>query len=431
MLQYTWLILLLLAVAFFLRVDFIFYIVYVFVGVLLWSRFYTPRAMRRLMAGREYNKRAFLGEVVPVKLTLHNNHRLRIPWVQFDESVPPELRLEEAVHQAITLGGRQTFQTSYHVRGSQRGYYQLGPLRLSSGDLFGLATPYLGYLAADFLTIYPRIVPLTHLGLPSRLPFGTIASRQRLFEDPARPMGVRDFRSGDSLRQINWKVSGHARRLMVKTFEPAISLETVVLLNLHAGDYQRNERAYTVEWAVVVAASLVSHLVNQRQAVGLITNGVDPLRHQGATDFDETSGRLLYRRKQSAEQSAGKEEGGSAVAWMPPPILPRNGRSHLMKILEQLARIETDHTVPLDAWASAACVNLGWGVTILAITARGDETTCNTLHRLVRAGFNPILFTIEPDYNFGYVRERARRLGFQAYKVSGMRDLDRWRQPTL
>lgn len=431
MLQYTWLLLFLLAVAFLLQVDFVFYILYVFVGILLWSRFYTPRAMRRLMAGRDYNKRAFLGEVVPVTLTLYNNHRLRIPWVQFDESVPPELRLEEAVHQAITLGGRQTFQTTYHVRGSQRGYYQLGPLRLSSGDLFGLATPYLGYLAADFLTIYPRIVPLTHLGLPSRLPFGTIASRQRLFEDPARPMGVRDFRSGDSLRQINWKVSGHARRLMVKTFEPAISLETVVLLNLHAGDYQRNERAYTVEWAIVVAASLVSHLVNQRQAVGLITNGVDPLRHQGQTDFDETSGRLLYRRAQSADKSGGKGEKESAVAWMPPPILPRNGRSHLMKILEQLARIETDHTIPLDAWASAACVNLGWGVTILVITAQGNETTCNTLHRLVRAGFNPILFAVEADYNFGYVRERARRLGFQAYKVSGMRDLDRWRQPTL
>jgi hypothetical protein len=101
-----------------------------------------------------------------------------------------------------------------------------------------------------------------------------------------------------------------------------------------------------------------------------------------------------------------------------------------MKILEQLARIEIHHTTSFTGWASAACVNLAWGVTVLAITARGDEATCNTLHRLVRAGFNPILFAVEPDYNFGIVRERARRLGFRAYKVSGQRDLDRWRQPT-
>jgi len=424
MTPYTWLLLLLLAVAFFLQVDFIFYILYVFMGVLLWSRWQTPRAMRRLLAGRDYNRRAFLGETVAVKLTLYNNSRLSIPWVQLDESVPAELRIEEAVHQAITLHGRQTLQVTYHVRGLQRGYYQLGPLRLSSGDLFGLAAPYLGYLAADFLTIYPRIIALAQLGLPARLPFGTVASRQRLFADPARPMGVRDFRHGDSLRQMNWKVSAHSRRLMVKTFEPAISLETTLLLNLHNEDYERHNRAYTVEWAIVVAASLASHLVNQRQPVGLITNGADPLRTQAEQlNFDETSGRLLHRRHRA------RTEAESAVPWIPPPIPPRNGRSQLMKILEQLARIESDHSTSFAAWATAACVNLGWGATIMAITARGDEATCNTLHHLARAGFNPILLTVEPDYNFGAVRERARRLGFQAHKVSGPRDLDRWRQP--
>jgi uncharacterized protein (DUF58 family) len=431
MAQYTWLLLILLAIAFFLQVDFIFYILYVLVGVLLWSRFYTPRAMRRLMAGRDYNRRAFLGEIIPVKLTIHNHGRLTIPWVQFDESVPPELRLGESVHQVVMLRGRQTYQVTYHVRGSQRGYYRLGPLRLSGGDLFGLSAAYLGYLAADYLTIYPRIIPLTQLGLPSRLPFGTVASRQRLFEDPARPMGVRDFRHGDSLRQMNWKVSAHARQLVVKTFEPAISLETVILLNLHDEDYERSDRVYTVEWAIVVAASLASHLVNRRQAVGLITNGADPLRTHALPDqsekpdFDQTSGRLLHRRNHS------KDAGEPAGRWIPPAIPPRNGRSHLMKILEQLARIETDHTISFATWATAACVNLGWGVTILAITARGDEPTCNTLHRLIRAGFNPILLATEPDYNFDAVRERARRLGFRAYKVSAMRDLDRWRQPGI
>jgi uncharacterized protein (DUF58 family) len=427
MLPYVWLLLILLAIAFLLRVDFVFYILYVLAGIFLWSRFYTPRAMRRLMAGRDFTRRAFLGETVTVKLTLYNNNRLSVPWLQFDESVPPELRLEGPVHQAVSLRGRQTFQAAYHVRGLQRGYYRLGPLRLSSGDLFGLSQPYLGYLAADYLTIYPRIVPLTQLGLPSRLPFGSVTSRQRLFADPARPMGVRDFRTGDSLRQINWKASAHTRQLLVKSYEPAISLESVLLLNLHDGDYERHNRGYTAEWAIVVAASLASHLVNQRQAIGLLSNGADPLRAAGAkgSEFDDTSGRLLYRRNRAESTPV------SAANWMPQAIPARNGRSHLMKILEQLARIELDHTIPLATWATTACVNLGWGVTILAISPRGDEATCNTLHRLARAGFNPILIAVEADYNFGVVRDRARHLGFQAYKVAGMADLDRWRQQAL
>lgn len=419
--QYLWLLALLLAIAFFLRVDFIYYILYVLIGVFLWSRWQTSRAMRGVTVSRNYAKRAFLGETVEVTLELQNRHRLPIPWLQFHESIPTELRLEENVQKAIYLGGRQTERYSYHVKGVQRGYYRLGPLRLSSGDLFGLSQSQRGFLPADYLTVYPRIIPLTQLGLPSRLPFGTLASAQRLFEDPARPMGVRDFRSGDSLRQINWKSSAHTQTLLVRTFQPAISLETTILLDLHSGSYERRDRIYLAEWAIVIAASLAAHLTNERQPVGLISNGIDPLRLQEeAREFDDATGRL---------QS--KVENADLKRYMPAAIPPRGGRAHLMKILEQLARLETKETVDFQTWAPTACIHLSWGVTILAITGQGNETICNSLHRLLRSGFNPILIAVEPDANFSTVRERARQLGFQAYNISSPRKLDVWRRPHM
>lgn len=419
--EYLWLLLLLFAVAFLLRVDFVYYILYVLIGIFAWSRWYTPRAMSKLMAARTYRRRAFLGETVDVTLTLHNESRLALPWVQFHESVPPELRIEENVQQVVTLRGRQTVQHTYHVKGQQRGYYRLGPLRLSAGDLFGLARTRHGYLAPDYLTVYPRIITLSHLGLPSRLPFGTIVSRRRLFEDPARPMGVREFRSGDSLRQINWKSSAHTNSLLVRTFQPAISLETVLLLDINSSAYERRDRHNSVEWAIVVAASLSAHLVEQRQAVGLQTNGVDPLRLQeDLREYDEVTGRLLFK------WSAADRE---VRQYMPAPIPARPGRAHLMKLLEQLARLESNETIALRDWAPTAGLGLSWGVTLLVITAQGDESTCNCLHRLVRNGYNPILIAVEPDANFSRVRERARRLGFQAFNVRGPRDLDIWRRP--
>jgi hypothetical protein len=426
MIQFAGLIIALLAVAFLLRIDFVYYIVYVCLGVYAASRFLTPRGLRGLLAGREFAPNAFLGETVAVTLRLHNQKRLPTPWLEFNESIPPELRHGQAMHQVVGLKGREQVSFTYQVQAAQRGYYRLGPLRLSTGDLFGFAARQRGLLAADYLTVYPRIIPLTQLGLPSRLPFGTIASTQRLFEDPARPMGVRDYRSGDSLRQINWKVSAHTRDLVVKTFQPAISLETAVLLNLHRDDYEARDWRTTTEWAIVTAASLAAHLINQRQPVGLITNGVDPLLGAGAAegpDFDEVSGRLLRRAAPDGAARAG------ALTDVPPPILPRNGRAHLMKVLERLARIEVERTAPFAQWATSACIHLSWGVTILAITAFGDEATCQALHRLLRAGFNPILIAVEPDYNFNLVRERARGLGFRAYNVARLRDLDPWRRP--
>jgi hypothetical protein len=421
MAYFRWLILILLGVAFLLRVDFIFYILYVAAGIFAWSRWSTARALQKIEASRDYRRRAFLGESVEVKLTLTNTSRLAVPWVQFHESIPPELRLDASVQQVTTLRGRQSLSFTYHVKGLQRGFYRLGPLRLTSGDLFGLTKPRIGTLRPDFLTIYPRIIPLSHLGLPSRLPFGTIASRQRLFEDPARPMGVREFRSGDSLRQMNWKASAHTQKLLVRTFAPAISLETAILLDLHAVAYERRNRYDAIEWAIVTAASLASHLINQRQAVGLFTNGVDPLRLQEESRvFDETTGRLLFETAAAS---------GSLVPFIAPALEPRTGRQNLMKLLELLARLTSRDTTPFSEWAPAACVNLNWGVTVVAITAQGDSQTCNTLHHLARSGFNPILVAIEPNANFGQVRERARRLGFQAFNINDRRDMAQWQSP--
>ena len=114
---------------------------------------------------------------------------------------------------------------------------------------------------------------------------------------------------------------------------------------------------------------------------------------------------------------------------MPTTIPPGDGRPHLMKVLEQLARLDTRDTIPLHEWAARAGVRLSWGVTILAITGQGDELRCNALHRLARAGFNPILVAVEPDANFALGRERARRLGFRAYNLTTRADLDRWQRP--
>lgn len=402
--------LILVAVAILCRVDFVFYILYVGLGIYAWSKLVTPRLLQGIHIWREYNEYAFLNEPVTVQVRFRNEKWWSVPWLEASESVPPSLHTGLSLQEAFSLRGRAEHQFLYTVRSNRRGYYQLGPLQVQAGDLFGF-TNHNWFFVPHYLTVYPRIIPLHRLKLPSRLPFGTVASRQRLFEDPARPQGIRSYRSGDSQRQIHWKASAHVGNLVVKTYEPAISLETAILLNLDRDAYNRQARSTTVEWAIEVAASLAVHLVEQRQAVGLMTNGFDPLRPQNKADapqFDSESGRLLF-----AENASGRMS----------PIPPRPGREHLMKVLEHLARVEASPTIPFAEWLPSATIGLSWGVTLLTITPHGDLATCNALHRLVRAGFNPVLLVVEPDLQFPQVRERARQLGFTAYHVLETSDL--------
>jgi uncharacterized protein (DUF58 family) len=210
---------------------------------------------------------------------------------------------------------------------------------------------------------------------------------------------------------------------VVKTLQPAIALDTAILLNLDLDDYDRQARYREPEWAIEVAASLAAHLISRQQAVGLSTTGVDPLLQRADTGeartFDEATGRLLL---------APDKGNGDAAAALPGPIPLRRGKAHLMKLLEVLARIEAARTISFLDWIPGACLQLGWGTTVLAITPVGDEKTCQSLNRLVRAGLNPVLILTTPTHRFGEIRERARRLGFSAFHVTEGKGLDLWRQ---
>ncbi|MCB9133017.1 MAG: DUF58 domain-containing protein [Anaerolineales bacterium] len=392
--DFLYLLIALLALALLLRLNFVYYIVYVVGGIWLLARWATPRSLAALRVRRQFVDHAFLGERIPVVLEVSNPSWFPIPWLRLTETMPLDLAASEQFNRVYSLRPREKVTIDYELHCTRRGYYPLGPLRLVVGDLFGFSDADGRDGAQQFLTVYPRIIPLVRLGLPSRLPHGTLPASRRIFEDPARLRGVREYQPGDNLRRIHWKASAHSDALLVKQFSPAISLESMVLLNLNTQDYHRQRIYSASEWAIVVAASVATYLESMRQAVGLATNGRDPL-------IADNSQQLTL-------------------------IPPRPGRLHLMKQLEVLARVEVAESAqPFMDWAQRSAVSLAWGTTVLAITPLADEAVCQGFHRLTRAGMNVVLLVTEPYANFGVVRERARRLGLRAYQTATEDDLTR------
>jgi len=387
--------LIMLLIAVMLRLDFIFYLIYVMAGVYIMARWWPARSMKHIRVRRLFNDHAFLGETVPMDLEIENTGWLPVPWLRVDETGPLNLLVGNPVHQVISLKPRETAHLHYDFVGRQRGYYEIGPARLSMGDLFGFAEVNVMVEQRDYLTVYPRVIPLAKVDLISRSPHGTIRSRQPIFQDPDRVIGVREYMPGDQFRSINWKSSARAQKLLVRKVEPAVSLSSMVVLDLDRDAYNFQMRQIYSEWAIVVAASLAHYLTEQRQAVGLASNGRDSVSH--------------------------------TAQWS---IAPRPGRAHLMKLLEWLARVEMIETISLPEWLPTIVHDLPWGTVVIVVTPTGDEVTCKALHRLQRAGLSPVLVVTEPHGQFGVVRERARRLGFPAYLIANERDLAPWQTRT-
>jgi uncharacterized protein (DUF58 family) len=378
----------------FMRQDFLLTLAYILIGAFLASRAWGRRAMRSVAYARTFPSRAFLGEAVEVDLELRNSGWLPVVWLHARESLPPELAFPPVFQQVVSLPPHGKVHLRYLLEGRKRGYYRIGPLNLYSSDLLGADEKVWNVGQADYLIVYPRIIPLAKVALPSRSPLGTLRHTQPIYEDPSRPRGKRDYVSGDSLRRVDWKASAAAGRLQVKLFEPSIALETAIFLDMNAGDYGLPARFDDPELAVIVAASLANWITSRRQAVGLYTNGIDPL----------------------------------APEISPPhPVPAHRGRAHLMRVLDVLARVQAAETYPLVHLLQRESVNLSWGTTLILITRRFDEVFFDSLFGARRSGLDAVLIAIGYGPDDRDIRQRAMAFGFPYFRIEGERDLDLWR----
>jgi uncharacterized protein (DUF58 family) len=376
--------LLLFLIAAVLRVDFFFTIVYLLFTVTLLSRLWTRRVSGQLRAERSFVNRAFSGDQLRLRLTVRNDGWLPVPWLHVHESLPVELTTPPSLREVISLGpqGRHAFTTTLDCR--RRGYYDIGPLRLQAGDLLGLVGPRRVEMRSECCIVYPRVLPLQELGLPTRSPLVALSAPTPLFEDPARIMGVRDYRQGDSPRRIHWTATASAGQLLVKQYEPSIARETLVCLDLTLENYEGRRRYTATELAIVVAASIAHHVVvNEGLPVGLATEGWDPLAETRARFF----------------------------------LPPRSGRAQLMGLLEVLARIEVAEVTPFPDLLRRESVNLPWGATLTVIAGRESEALFDTLVYLRRAGFAVALILVQPAYVSADLRGRADLLGMPVHHV--------------
>ena len=384
-----WSVLILFLIASLLRLDWVYYLVYVVGGVWVISHWGVRRSFRKLDVGRGMTYRAFVGEKIAVALRLTNRAWLPLPWLLVEDRVPLDLKEVDSYRAVLSVASKADLTHEYTLLCKRRGYYPVGPLTLTTGDLFGFAEASWQEDAPVYVTVYPEVLPLHQIGLPSRSPFGVLAARQRIFEDPNRMAGVREYASGDSLRRIHWKASAHTDTLLVKKFQPAIALNVTVVLDMNRPAYPLVGGIGSSEWAIVVAASIASYVVGQRQPVGFITNGLDSVTEQPQQ-----------------------------------PIPMRTGQGQLMAILSALARVQL-HDVGQDLaeWLPRRIADLEWGATLVVVTPLLDEAALWMLHEAYRRGSNVVVLGVAPQPDFDRLRGQGAKLGVRLYRSVWEKDL--------
>lgn len=380
---------LILIVALTLRLGMVAYAMYALLGVMLVSRWMTGRWSASLSAERELNRHEVdTGDTVAVIATVTNNGSLPVAWTLLEDLLPRQALIHRPPN--LEVRGRRVMLSSllagasksimYQMKCHRRGYYQVGPLVMETGDLFGLHRRYRVLTKPTFLTVLPRVIALDGYDIASKRPLGEVQITHRLYEDPTRNAGVREYQPGDPLNRVHWGATARTGALHSKIYEPSTVAGATILLDFHQNSHPRKNEPVRSELAVTTANSLSHYLYDMGQQVGLITNArdaADRIRQLG-WDYD-------LRSRSTARRSASMMSENDRLR--PQVYEPARGPEQLRRLQLTLARAELTDGLEFDQLVMDTACRLPRDATVIAILQSVEERYAVALGNLRRQGY--------------------------------------------
>jgi len=375
-----------------LRIRFAFALMAV-LALLAWFAWVAGGRGRHIRVGRSAPARAFIGDELPVTLTISNHGRRRAGWASIAEHVPQSLLgpvRSAPPHFVMSLGPGESRTEQYSIVARRRGYHELGPATGTSGDPFGMRQVDIEGGPSDRVIVYPRVVPIRRLGLPTRSAVPALAARQALMDDPSRIRGLRGYRPGDSMRTIHWPATAATGGLLTKQFDPSTARSTIVALDLIQRDFRAGSRSSGPELAITAAASLLVHIINEEGLdAGLVAFGNDPIADQSGL----------------AEHPA------------------RGERAHLMSMLDLLARVGIAREGAFAQALRNAAAGWSWASSVVVIAGGVSEELASVLLQLRRRGFAPTVLVIQAAGRPGPGAAMVSSQGIQVRTIDAEVDL--------
>ncbi len=409
---------LILILGYLLRIGFLTYALYVVLALVGSSKLMASHGLRGVQHRRHCEvKRARIGERVPVRVEVTHGGRWPVPWLLIEDLTPAALpRTGTAVRvAALRPGGGLSLR--YSLECTRRGYHQIGPLLLESGDLFGLFRRFEAGERAHYVTVHPRIVPIGEVSVAARRPIGEVRVERRIFEDPTRLRGIREFQPGDKLSRVHWRSSARVGTLQTKVYEPSTMLGALVCLDMYEPAYEGRGVEPRSELAVTAAASLAVYVAGGHQQVGFLSNGRDAADRARYEPIEITAA-----TRWQAEKLAAMKERSERLRPFEVPV--GRGELNVGRILDATARVELSDFQPVGAMLLREYPRLPRDAAVLVITPRLDRPLLEAVVAMRHSGFLLTVFTIA---NCGEPELRAKLLseGVTCYDLDQPHHLSR------
>lgn len=329
-------------------------------GVAAW---WSSRSLQGIRYHRRFHyRRAFPGEASHVDLKIENTKLLPVSWLRIADCWPDAIPLDQTAFQErssdpgyrdlihlVCMRWFARLRYRYGMVFQNRGVYPIGPVRMESGDPFGFFEQFSIQNQIEYLTVYPHVLPLSALKLKPEDPFGDIASRRRIYDDPSRPIGVRQYHPEDGFRRVHWPATARTGELQTRVLQPISSQVMMVCLNVATfPERWQGVNPQLLERLVDIAATVVHTGIRDGYSVGLLSNG------------------------------------GMSHSDQPYSLAPGRSPQQLSWLLQALAGVMPITTLDFEKYLLKAMPSLPYGATLIVISALHSPLMDETLLRLKR-----------------------------------------------
>ena len=353
-------------------ISIIYYLFYSTLGLLAITFFWTRSLAQNITVQRRLRtKWAVVGDLIEEDFVIANEGRLPALWVEVrDDSTIPDFN--PGVVESIGPGEERQFHARTVCR--RRGLYTLGPVRILTGDPFGIFRGSIVYYQVNSFIVYPPI--MEGPGIP--LPYGTVGGSSRsslkTYHVTTDAAGIRDFAPGDGLSRIHWLSTARRGQLQVKEFDLEPSGNLWVILDMDGAVHVGEGDESTEEYAVKLAGAITYQAIRENKAVGVIASSSNPAE-----------------------------------------VEPSKGARQLWRIMEDLATVTADGREPLGSILQQVSRALERGLSVVIITPSTDPTWLRELASLRQRASTPAVILLD-QVSFGGT-EQAQPIADQLTSV--------------
>lgn len=351
--------------------------------LLIQNKAYNKFSLKHIDYRRSFSKRAvFEGEQIELIDEISNKKLLPLLWLQLESKIHRNLLFQQKGKDQTEVHNEQFHRTLFSLMPYQkitrkqkvtckkRGFYQIKSVGMSSGDALGFSIQTKLIKASAEVIVYPKILSLKEMDLPSNSWMGDLIVKRWIIDDPFVVAGTRDYTYGDPMKAVNWKATARANRLQVNKKDFTADHHLMIYLNFDQFDdhWLPVQDEALVEKGIRYAATIAQHAISAGISTGFGCNSL----------FGESD-------------SVSNEQNVSVR------MTPRNGKAHLQSLLETMAKLKTEKNKSFNLFLREDINQETTGLDILIITSIVNDKLEDNIRKLEHLGNSIQLLILKKD----------------------------------